>query len=304
MHKKVALFAPIEADLNNINSKELSYTRYYEMEAIKCFSCWRENGGWLSEIPIFAICPTKNTISEQTKSAFKKLNVNYLEVYIEETESYECGFWNIPLVGKWAEENLSYEYLIKIDLDLYLIKELPHLLFEILESEKDIVGVHDIEAHSYLKTLNHFKYATFYNTGLTITKRDRRFFEKQYLYLFKMLSEFNQDIDKFTEKYDLKVCKKIDDQSGIKSFEYQLLEELCVSVMVNELGVQIYGLENYCLETMEFELGKDNQFDLAKVYFIHEHLDNSDTKEKILTRIRYASLFGEKHGYRYFFEYK
>lgn len=301
---KIALFAPIEADLNNINSNQLGYSRLYEAEAIKCFRCWRKNGGWLSDIPIYAICPSKNTISIETQNEFKKLNVTYIEAYLGETENYECGFWNIPLVGKWVEENLDYEILIKVDLDLYLINELPKELVKHAEEVEDIVGIHDHLAHEYLASLKHDRYEKFYNTGMTITKKSRGFFNLQYKYLFKMLNEFSESSEKFNKKYELVVSKDNGPMAGKNTFEYNLLEELCVSVMASEENFPIFALRNYCLETMDYELEGEVNFELNKVYFIHEHIDSSNRINQQINKLRYAKFFGNEHGYRFFFEYK
>lgn len=300
----IALFAPIEADLENINSTQLGYRRLYEAEAIKCFSCWRKNGGTLADIQIYAICPSRNKISIKTQEELKKLNVTYVEIFISETDNYECGFWNIPLVGSWAEENLNYDFLIKIDLDLYLINQLPMELIKHVEKVEDVVGVHDHLAHEYLSTLSHHRYKDFYNTGITITRRSRGFFKQQYSYLFKMLKEFNDSSELFCQKYQLLVSKEIGPRTGKDFFEYNLLEELCVSVMVEETGYRIHPLKNYCLETMDYELEGDVDFDKDKIFFIHEHIDGSERLHLQLNKIRYAKFFGNNHGYRYFFEYK
>ena len=136
MHS-IALFAPIEGSGKDINSRYQGVSRDYEREAIKCFKCWRRNGGWLSNIPIYAICPTRNTVSKETQDVFSELNVHYIEHYLAETDNYSCGYWSIPLVGTWAEENISEEVLIKIDLDMYLIHSLPENLFE---KKKDAIN--------------------------------------------------------------------------------------------------------------------------------------------------------------------
>ena len=62
------LFTVIEGDNNNINnnSGNVKVPRMYEQEAIKCFTEWRNNAGWLKDIEIVCYCPTNNKPSNNT----------------------------------------------------------------------------------------------------------------------------------------------------------------------------------------------------------------------------------------------
>ena len=298
----IALFAPIEADLKNINTENFNYVRYYEEEAIKCFRCWRKNGGWLANIPIYAICPTKNTISLKTKEKFKELNVTYIEKYFPETDNYDCGFWNIPLVGKWAEDFLEEKLLIKIDLDMYLIKELPKWLFDrAISMNQDIVGAHDSMAHEYLAGKRMVEYEYLFNTGFTLTKSSNTFFKEHYWTLKKLIDDFHSSEEGFRKKYHLTVSNKDNADSGVNNFEYCLLEELAVTFMSKNEGREIYPFENYYLEAEENELESSVvKFDLNKIYFIHEHIDRDVKFKNAKVKIQYAKELGEHGGYRYF----
>lgn len=299
---KIVLFAPVEADLKDINSTKDNFNRFFEKEAIKSFSCWRENGGWLKDIPIYAICSTKATLSEETRKKFRELNVTYVEAYQSITESYNCGFWNIPLVGKWMEENIQADAFIKIDLDMYLIRPLPENLF--FNLEKSIVGLHDHLAEMHLASISEkypaFKY--FFNTGFTITTPKSNFFEQQLKYLIFMENEFEKlGVQGFKEKYGPNIVENTtrEDKDAV---EHRLMEEMCVSIMYHE-GVPIEPMQNYYLETNEYELEKSVEFDLDKIYFIHEHIDDNLSQTNLINQIKYKKKLNLK-GYEYFMSWR
>lgn len=294
----IALFAPIEGDLKDINTQSGNYERYFEKEAIKAFKCWRQNGGWLKDIPIYAICPTKATISEETKQAFADLNVTYIEAYEPETETYLCGFWNIPLVGMWAENNLTEDVLIKIDLDMYLIKPLKPEWF--VDLDKTIVGIHDFKAHPYLHKMStaYPEFGNFFNTGFTISKRSSGFFHEQMQALIEMEDVYDQG--RFEQVYGIKVGES-SSRDEDNEFEYDLLEELCVSIMYRD-GFPIIPLANFYLETEEYELDDEEiVFNLNEIYFIHEHIDTNLDREKLTNKIRYRKVLKDIPGYEFFF---
>jgi hypothetical protein len=89
-----ALIGAIESEFNDTNVNTglcEACKRRLESEAIECFKNWRKNAGWLKDIPIYAVCPTNNVISEKTKEEFDKLNVTYIEDYQEVTEQIIIG---------------------------------------------------------------------------------------------------------------------------------------------------------------------------------------------------------------------
>ena len=98
---RVALIVSVESNENNLNlmTKTISVRRFYEDEALLCFRSWRKNGGWLKDIPIYCVCPSKNTIKHATQEEFKKLNVEYIEYFDENIFDYSSGFLTLPFVG-------------------------------------------------------------------------------------------------------------------------------------------------------------------------------------------------------------
>jgi hypothetical protein len=299
---KIILFAPIESDLKDINSTKDKFSRYFEKEAIKAFSCWRKNGGWLKDIPIYAICPTKATLSESTREKFRELNVTYIETYHPITDSFNCGFWNIPLVGKWVENNIQADYYIKIDLDMYLIRPLPKKLFN---GQKSIVGLHDHLAENHLKKISEnypaFKY--FFNTGFTVTTPESKFFETQMNYLITIENDYqNLGVEGFKEKYGPTIVENTTREDST-SIEHRLMEEMCVSIMYKD-GFPIEPIINYYLETNEYELNTSVNFDIEKIYFIHEHIDDNFSQNNLINQIKYKKIFKNLEGYDFFMSWR
>ena len=259
MENKIILFAPIEGNLKDINTTNNLFTRYFEEEAILCFKCWRENGGWLKDIPIITYCPTKNGISEKTKKIFKELNVEYIEEYQPLTSEFKCGFWNIPLVGKIIESMDKYKdsFLIKIDLDMYLINELDKKLFK----NTPVITTHTLGHNFYIE--NNLK-DDFFNTGFLISKASDKFYDKQFKKLLEMEKAF------FDKNIEEKFGLKVEYIRNNNSLEYCLLEEICVNYMIKD-GEKIFKILNNCLEGEEDESDK---IKIDNIYFIHEHLKN------------------------------
>ncbi len=135
LRPNIALFTVIENSDTNIGAGDKwrewdssnPSSEPLEEEAIKCFESWRKNSGWYRNIDIYCICPSRKFISEKTKKQLKRLKVSYIEQYFPETERFECGYLNVPLVGAWFEKEIgcNYGHTIHIDLDMNILKQLP-----------------------------------------------------------------------------------------------------------------------------------------------------------------------------------
>lgn len=261
---RIILIAPIEGNRRDINSLKQGYERYYEDEAIKCFKCWRKNAGWLSDIEIYAICPTKHGISDSTKKIFNELKVNYIENYEPETSDYLNGYWNIPLVGKWVEDNFDYDISIKIDLDMYIIKELPKRLFEL--QNLPLVGRYDEKSskHKTNKLLFPEIYGPPFDTGLVISRKEDKFYNIFYDVLKKLTLEYQNGLFDDKEKYGFSV--------GPNGLDYGVIEEFAISILNVERPDYIKSIAKYNLG--EFYVGIEEYTDqeLESIYFFHEHL--------------------------------
>lgn len=279
----IALITTIEGDLRDINTLKQGYRRQYEQEAIQCFTEWRKNAGWLKDIPIYTIALTKNTVSDQTKAIFNELNVTYIESYHPETEQYNNGYWNIPLSGKYFEEHLTEDVLIKIDLDMYLIRPLPEELFA-LPDNIPIVGRYDelSAKHNTNKLTFPERYGQPWDTGLVITKRVAGFYTKFYETLKTITSEYENGT--FEQKYGLHI-KHSNDDRGV---DYGAIEEFAVSVMYTDLGVRLTEINKYNLGEFYAPIEIYTDEEVPQIYFFHEHIPYTEPGyDKVRTRLGY-----------------
>ena len=113
----------IESNDSYIDKNKISQKRFLEKEALKCVYHWRKFGGKYKDIDIYCICITKNTPCKKTIKLLQDQNVQYIEHYLEITETFDCGFYNKVLGCKIIENYTTTDLLIHIDLDMYLIKE-------------------------------------------------------------------------------------------------------------------------------------------------------------------------------------
>lgn len=274
MNYNISLITMIENDDNSINNKSGEYInkRLYESEAIICFTNWRKNGGWLKDIPIYTYCPTKNTPSIETQNKLKDLNVTYIENFIEETDTYFCGYWNVPLVGKIFEETLKEDIFIHIDLDMNLIKPLPR---EMVESVKDneftICGQYD-EYCTKQQRAQPPGWSNPFDTGFIISHRDSGFYKAFYNEL-KTLTENSGD--EIWDKY-------------LSDRPLYDLEEYVMDKHVN-LGLEpkVKGIEKYQIGEWYTPVKELTDKELKSVFFWHEHILVSPEYNRIKEKIDY-----------------
>lgn len=279
----IALITTIEGDLQDINTTKCGYQRQYEQEAIRCFTEWRRNAGWLRDIPIYTVALTRNTISEETSRILKTLNVTYIEAYHPDTEQFQSGYWNIPLSGKYFEEHLSEDVLIKIDLDMYLIKPMKKELFDLVD-DVTIVGRYDelSAKHNTNKLTFPDRYGQPWDTGLIIARRAAGFYAKFYQKLTQLTSEYNNGVLEST--YGLRV-KQHDNDIGV---DYGAMEEFAVSVMHTDDGIPLRAITKYNLGEFYAPIDIYTDEEVDNIYFFHEHIPYTEPGyDKIRTRINY-----------------
>lgn len=132
---KYALILTVENE-NAINNRNTDLPhRYFEKESINCIQKWRENAGWLKDIPIYIMCPTED-VEEETKGQYEKLNTVYINQQPEIFKEHTHGFFNVHYVGAYFESlpELRDTCLIHIDLDMEILKPLPEDYFQDLWS--------------------------------------------------------------------------------------------------------------------------------------------------------------------------
>lgn len=261
----IALIASIESDYDNLNKQLHTIDkdfRLYEQEAIRCFSKWRKNGGWLKDIPIYCLCCTKNKPSVCTINKLKELNVTYIEDYCEDVEKFTSGFITIPYVGKYFEviNPIKEEITIKIDLDNCLIKPFPKEL--ILDAiNQPIVGQYYNKKFKISSERYCFDNYPF-DTCLIITHRKHNFYSMYYDLCFD---------DKVLNSKEWKYIKEL-------TGEYWL-EEFVVDYMYNFNLMNFKPIQNYQygFGYPDLKYFMDNNL-LDGLYLSHNHILVKDVK--------------------------
>jgi hypothetical protein len=266
---KYALIAAIEGDENNLNQQrgiELANKRLFETEAVLCFKNWRKNGGWLKDIPIYAFCPTHNTITDKTKAEFQTLGVSYIEEYQSITETFVSGFLNVPLICMLLEQRLTEDVLIKIDLDMNLIKPLPE---DVVNSDILVCGQYDDYCAAQQRKM-HEGWGNPYDTGFTISRRDSGF----YKFFFDLLMT--------TMNSDDPIWEEVRRVSGDYYLEEYVMDKVAYTDMWKVQPIQKYQIGEWYTPVSEF-----TDDELRSVYFWHEHVLHDPKYNKVREKVEY-----------------
>ncbi len=240
---KPAIICVIEADIKNIDSDNTHHIRYFEKEAINCFSQIRKQKNDLKDIPIHCICITKNKISSKTKNKFKELNVEYHDSYQAITETFDCGFYNKVLGCKILEEELNYNRYLHLDLDMFLVKDLTYDLFDIEQDASCLV-------YDDLQKLQERKHnGEIYNTCFIVTKAETKLYDKWWDKLLKMDQQY----------------KNSDFNYNVKDLDYRKIEEYSFDM----LNLNIKPIHDIIFGETYTNL---NQIPINSIYFHHYHI--------------------------------
>lgn len=266
-----ALISAIEGTGKNLNEQKgiVKQKRMFEEEAILCATNWRKNGGWLKNIPIYFFCPTDNGISDLTKKALASLGVTYIEELQPITQSFTSGFLNSPLVGHILEGRLTEDMLVKIDLDMNLIKPLPESWFD---EKVTIVGQYDDYCTKQQRIMRE-GWANPSDTGLVISNRARRFYYFWFMTVKGLLDNPESDPD----------WLHVREQTG----EYYL-EEYAVDKMFRDGRIPIKPMQKYQIGEWYTPVKELTDEELNEVYFWHEHIIHDTEYDKFREKIEYT----------------
>ena len=246
---KAALITVIESDKVNIDSNNTNYTRYFEKEAIQCFTHWRNNAGLLKDIDIYAVCITSNNVSDYTKRKFEELNVTYIEAYHNETENFDCGFYNKPLGCKYLESKLDHDYLIHIDLDMYLMNE------PLIEWENSCM-IYDARQQMKERVHNNESVVCPFNTCFMVTRRNDLIFAKWWAKLQEVDKQYRDNQDYFNLNYT--------------NLEYRKLEELSFDLLSKD--IHIHNIPNSLFGETYTDLNDISDDEFEYISFHHYHV--------------------------------
>ncbi len=269
---KIALVTVIENNEGNINSTNGHFKeqRFYADEAIKCFKSWRDKAGWLAEVNIYAICPTKNTLNDEYQEKLKELNVTYIEEYMPETETFAFGFYNVPLAMAWAEKNLTEDILLHTDLDMSVIRPLPEDIFNSALSGKVTCGQYDDNAIKDQRDTP-ANWDLPFDTGFIISRRNINFYQeynKQMLELLEDLGDVNPyDVEEY-------IIDRMHNVEEWKSFD-------------------IVGIQKYQIGEGYPSIDTFSTSDLESVYFWHEHIMYDEHYDIVKEHLKYHKRMRE-----------
>lgn len=253
---RIALIAPIEANKDNLNwqTKTSPFIHLYEDEAIKCFSAWRRNGGWLKDINIYVLCSTKNKVSSSTQSKLKSLGVQYIESYDSMSQSYSSGFLNLPYCGKFFEDyvGMNEDVLIRIDLDMALLKPLPCQLFSNV-SNATLIGQYDVNSLKDQRTS--YPGILPFDTGFMISNKNSGFYHKWYEMCFS---------DEVLNSSEWKSIRQV--------LGDYYLEEFAVDYMNYNNIMPIMPIQKYQFGEGYSSIDNFSDDEIEHVYFCHEHM--------------------------------
>lgn len=244
-----ALITVIESDQRNIDSNNTHHVRLFEQEAVRAFTSWRANAGAFAQIDIYAVCITDNTISEATKRKFDAMGVTYIERLFPETREFSCGFYNKPLGCKFLEEVLPHDYLIHIDLDMYVMRE-PLIRLETSCMVYDPIQrqVERIHADGSITET--------YNTCLMVTKRSDLVFAKWWDKLQALDRAYRDNPEYYHEQYP--------------NLEYRKLEELSFDLLSKDIPVR--NIPNLIFGETYTPLNEIPPTELCNICFHHYHI--------------------------------
>ena len=271
----IALVVPVERSFDNTNwqKKTSPYARMYEDEAVKCFSSWRKNGGWLKDISIYAVCITKNTLPKCTQNKLLDLGVKYIEDFDCRSEDFSSGFLTLPYTNRWAEQNclVKERILLRADLDMYLLKPLPKDIFDVAQ-DKIVVGQYDEDSAKDQRTPF---YGTMpFDTGLMI---------------YNKASKFGSLWCNICESSDV---LQSDEWKKIKAVlgDYYL-EEFAVDYIYHNKLAEIFPVQKYQFGEGYASIDTFSDEQLNNLWFLHEHIyvdkHFPDGYDSITERIKY-----------------
>jgi hypothetical protein len=229
----------------------------YETELLCCIKSWRQNGGQFANIPIYVVCPTLKGISPTTINKIRMMGAQYFHEYRAETDSYKCGYWNVPLVGRMLEKTpfIKENIIIHIDLDMTLMKAPTR---ELLTPSKENLAKIGVNEHRPTARYPDFKgkiYAWEANTGFIVSWRYGQFYQSWY------------------ER--LQMLTKVLDQKNPE--EYSIYEERVIDIMYFEESFQV---EFEAFFQVNGDVSKNTDEEILNMTFFHGHANMKERNQK------------------------
>lgn len=257
-------------------------------EAIRCVASWRKYGGVYKDIPIIAVCITGNLPSTETIKKLHLLGVSFIEDYQPETESYPAGWWSTPLAGIMIEEHTLHDFIIHIDLDMFLVKHLDK--DDILSSERKYIAACAVYSDGYEddQQMDPRWKKTFVTCFITSWSSNRF-----YTMWYRKMMRLDQI---WKNKFPNEISGN-EQWSKTDWWDYCNLEEHAVDCLYYEDGEAIDKIHKIQIGPYQGYEGVNDltNEEFRKVCFVHNHIDNREgyvkiMKEYALRRIEIANI--------------
>lgn len=263
---KYALILCVENE-NSINNRNTDLPfRYFEKESINCIKKWRENAGWLKNIPIYIMSPTED-VSQHTKDEYIKLNAIYLNKKLEVFKEHTHGFFNVHYAGNYFESlpELQDYCLIHIDLDMEILRDLPKNYFDDLWNNKYQAFCGGYLEEDYKNQRKPLYSTKLTNTDFIVSIPSKFMFYKE---MINCINYVDDDYDKFV-------------QQGYREYDR---EEYSSDYLISKNNVKLI---------IGYEQGEGYSHNNNKnVYFWHEHYyDKPNVKLKLQKRKLLKDIF-------------
>lgn len=257
--KNIAIISCIDTNKKVVIENYNTTYRYFEYEALRCYTSWRKNGGIYKDINIYCLNSKGPIISNKTLFELKKLNVTYIDDYNAYIAKNEIEFIDKLYAQQYFEKTnrIHEKYLIYMDLDVYILKNFPEYIYNVLENNKILLAKHDKVDEKFDKD--------FLNRYVNITTKLNGNCYNAYLVMENKTNKF------FTILYDLihsKKYKKFYDEFALlrepgKKDDYYLYEETLYDYQwyMNIFNKNIYNL---------------NISEIENIYFKHHHMTIKD----------------------------
>jgi hypothetical protein len=243
----------------------------YENEAIKCVKSWRENGGWLKDIDIVCFRPSDREICQETLTILRSYDVKCDFTYTIDRENYPCGYWNVPFAGRLLEDMNLTRYIIHIDLDMFLMRELP---LDFIFPKEDVFAKIAINEHRptdqpevNIEPIYPFEI----NTGFIVSRTDKYF----YSIWWEHLKNKSMTLDP-------------------NDPNYSIWEERICDEMYFDMGYRFDFFDKYQLNS---DVSDYSDKDMKGLYFLHGHPELKKRNENYLKK--YIKKLLTKRGKSY-----
>lgn len=248
--RDICLITPIDQNKDVLCWDGHVHRRFFEEESVRMVESWRKHGGWLKNIRIYVFNVNHAQISQSTIDKLVNFGCEYI---VEDVDQYkEMGFLTEPLCGKLAEERVKEDVMIKIDLDMTLLRPLDAQLINQANDGILIEQYTDSDAKVQRNSIGNFNP---FDTCFIISKKSHGFYQKYYDLCF------SKDIVENPE------WEKIHSETG-----NYFLEEFVVDYMYKNRICNIIPTKNHICGEGYISVDSMSPQEISTVRFFHSHI--------------------------------